>query len=61
MPSNPNDMHCPRCGSELTTAEAITILNGSGFTRIAVVKLPDGTIDYREAGLVDPTVLEVLG
>ena len=61
MNSNPDEMQCPHCGSKLTTAEAIAVLNGSGFKRIAQIRLPDGTIDYMEAGQVDPIAVEVLG
>jgi len=53
-------MNCPHCGSVLTLKEGITILNGSGFSQVARVRLPDGRVALMEAALVNPNVVEVL-
>jgi len=55
-----NEMCCPRCQAALTLKEAITILNGSGYERIARVRLKDGTIAFVDASRVNPNEVEVL-
>jgi hypothetical protein len=51
---------CPACDAKLTLKQAIEILNGSGYERIAKVKLSDGRIDFMPANLVNPNEVEVL-
>jgi hypothetical protein len=53
-------MECPHCKRRLTLKEAITILHGSGFEKIATVALPNGTVAFVEAGLVNPREVEIL-
>ena len=53
-------LKCPQCRAKLTLLEAITILNGTGFQRIAKIKLPDGKIAFLEAGKVNPNAVEIL-
>jgi hypothetical protein len=53
-------MKCPRCHEKLTLRQAITLLNGSGFKQMALVKLPDGSITAIEAGIVNPNTVEIL-
>jgi hypothetical protein len=57
--ANPR-MECPHCRAELSLREAITILNGTGFRRMARVRSPDGVIAYIEAGRVNPLAVEIL-
>lgn len=57
--ANPR-MECPHCHAELSLREAITILNGTGFRRMARVRNPNGTIAYIEAGRVNPLAVEIL-
>jgi hypothetical protein len=51
---------CPACGEKLTLKQAIDLLNGSGYQRIAKVRLPDGRIDFLPAASVNPNEVEVL-
>jgi hypothetical protein len=53
-------MECPHCHGKLTIREAITILNGTGYTQTAKVRTPDGEIHFVEAGLVNPLEVEIL-
>ncbi len=53
-------MKCPHCQADLTLREAIIILNGSGYRRIAKIRLPSGQIAFQEAGKVNPVANEVL-
>ena len=53
-------MKCPHCDSELSLREAITILNGTGYRRMAKVRFPDDRIGLVEAGTINPLVVEIL-
>lgn len=55
-----HSMKCPHCDSRLTTKQAIIILNGTGFRRMARIRLPDGSQDIREAGFINPLKCEIL-
>lgn len=57
--SNP-EPSCPYCHHPLTLREIITMMHGSGWERLAKVRLDNGTITLVEAGLVNPTQVEVL-
>lgn len=54
-------MRCPHCRHALTMKEAITVLNGSGFVQMALVRMADGHITAVEAGLVNPNTVEIMG
>jgi hypothetical protein len=51
---------CPHCQRRLTPREIATILHGSGYEQYAEVKLPSGTVDLMEIGLINPLAVEVL-
>jgi hypothetical protein len=53
-------MECPHCHAPLSLREAIVILNGSGYTQMAKIRLPDGFTRYAEAGSVNPNECEIL-
>ena len=53
-------MKCPHCGTELSLREAITILNGTGYRRMAKVRFRDDRIGLVEAGSVNPLAVEIL-
>ena len=55
-----NEMKCPQCDGQLSSKEAITILNGSGYVRKVRVRTCDGKIHIVDAGLVNPNTVEVL-
>jgi hypothetical protein len=52
-------MECPYCHAKLTIREAITILNGTGYTQTAKVRTPDGETHFVEAGLANPLEVEI--
>jgi hypothetical protein len=54
------EMKCPHCHEKLTLKKAIEILNGSGFVQYTRVRLPDGSIEIMEAGLVNPNTVEII-
>ena len=51
---------CPYCQHRLSPKDMATALHGSGYEQYAEVKLPDGTIELMEIGLINPTAVEVL-
>ena len=61
MDNNSNqEMNCPHCHAKLSNKEAITMLNGSGYVRIVLVRTPDGKIHAVNAGLDNPNAVDVL-
>jgi hypothetical protein len=54
------ELVCPHCANDLTLKQAVEILNGSGYQRIAKVRLPDGRVYFIPANLVNPDEVEVL-
>jgi hypothetical protein len=57
--SNP-ERCCPHCKRKLTLREITIMLHGSGWEQYARVKTANGTVALVEAGLIDPTQVEVL-
>jgi hypothetical protein len=53
-------MTCPHCQEVLTLKQAIEILNGSGYTQMALVKTAEGTVSAIDAGSVNPNTVEIL-
>jgi hypothetical protein len=51
---------CPRCGSELSLAETITLMNGSGYVRHILIELPDGSRIPMEARNVNPITMKIV-
>jgi hypothetical protein len=49
-----SEMCCPHCKAALALKQAIEILNGSVYQRIAKVELRDGNIAFIDAGAVNP-------
>jgi hypothetical protein len=54
------ERRCPVCNHKLTLGQIITMMHGSGYEQYVGVKLADGSIALVEAGLVNPTLVEVL-
>jgi hypothetical protein len=54
------ERRCPGCRRKLSLGQIITMMHGSGYEQYVQVKLADGTIAFVEAGLVNPTLVEVL-
>jgi len=54
------DRRCPGCNHKLTLGQVITMMHGSGYEQYVRVKLADGSVALVEAGLVNPTLVEVL-
>lgn len=51
---------CPHCRHRLTLREITFMMHGSGYEQYARVKLADGSIALVEAGIINPTLVEVL-